>query len=97
MLQRIKTIRSYAGHARFLAECAELPVAYLARVQVEEIPSPYAYSPTVQILDHDGEAVVIFETNHKRYEVFAVPPQFLRFQTDQEAEDWHIRFRPAIA
>src|SRR3990167_2870792 len=91
-LKRVKKITSYAGHSRFLAECADEPVGYLARVQVEDIPSPYAYSPSKQILQWGDKKVVIFETSHRTYEVFEVPAQLLRFKTDDEATDWHIRF-----
>lgn len=75
-----------------LSECSELPVTWLARVQVEEIPSPYMYSPTVRILEYRGKQVIIFEVRHRRYEMFEVPANLLRFKTEQEAEDWHIRF-----
>jgi len=91
-MNRIKTIKSYTGLSRWLAEVADKPVAYLARVQVEEIPSPYAYSPVKEILDWNGRNVIYFETSHKRYEVFAVPPELLRFKTEDAATDWHIRF-----
>jgi hypothetical protein len=92
MLTKIKTITSHVGLQRWLLELSEDPVAWLARVQVEEIPSPYAYSPSKAIYDWNGRKVVWFETRHKRYEVFEVPATLLRFKTDAEATDWHIRF-----
>jgi hypothetical protein len=91
-MQRIKTINSHVGLARWLSEVAEAPIGFLARVQTEPIKSPYAYSPSVQILDWNGRSVIYFETAHKRYEIFEVPANLLRFATDQEATDWHIRF-----
>ena len=91
-LHCVRTIRSHAGHARWLAETDPRPVAWLARVQVEEIPSPYAYSPSVPILDWHGRAVVCFETHHRCYQVFEVPRELLRFKTDRAATDWHVRF-----
>lgn len=97
--KRIKRIRSYTGHARFLMDCAEETTHWLARVQLEEIPSPYTYSPSVPILRHIGSDdaaalgdVVIFETSHRCYDVFRVPPYLLQFPTDEAATDWHIRF-----
>ena len=88
-MQRIKTITSYAGHARFNAECT-LTGQYLAKSQVSYIRSPYRYSPSVQILRWHGVDVVWFETSHRRYEVFAVPADMRRFKSDQEATDFHI-------
>jgi hypothetical protein len=91
-MKRIKTIVSYRGLSRWLSEVSDTPVAWLARVQVEEIPSPYAYSPSVCVLDWNGRKVIYFETRHKHYEVFEVPAELLRFKSDQEATDWHVRF-----
>lgn len=96
MLTKIKTITSHAGHARFLSECELNPVGYLARSQVADIPSPYAYSPSKMILSWNGKQVVVFETRHKRFEVFAVPADMVRYATDVEATDAHIvSTRPA--
>ena len=91
-MTKIKTINSHVGLSRWLAELSEEPIAYLARVQVEDIPSPYAYSPTKDIWEWNGKAVVWFETRHKHYEVYEVQPELLRFKTEQEACDWHIRY-----
>ena len=90
-MKRIKTITSYAGHARFCAELTETG-KYLARVQCEDIPSPYRYSPSIEINRYHGRDVVWFETRHRRYEVFEVPKELLRFPSDEAATDWHIRF-----
>lgn len=92
-LTRIKTITSHRGYAAFLAECSEEPVAWLARVQVEEIPSPYAYSPTVAILERNGQRVCTFETAHRRYEAYTVPAEMLTFATEEAAADWHMRYK----
>jgi hypothetical protein len=97
-LPRIKTITSHPGLSRFLAECDQRDDGlceihgWLARVQVEDIPSPYASSPTKVIYCWHGKQIIYFETSHKRYEVFQVPAQLLRFDTDEKATDWHIRF-----
>lgn len=94
MLKRIKTIASYRGLAQWLAELENdgMPAAWLARVQVEEIPSPYAYSPTKPILVWQGRCVVYFETRHRHYEIFEVPATLLRFSDEEKATSWHIRF-----
>ena len=93
-MRKIKTITSYAGLHRWLDETTAgyEPLGFLARCQVEDIPSPYSYSPTKAILEWQGKPVVYFETRHKRYEVYEVPAELLRFKTDQEACDWHIRY-----
>ena len=91
-LERLRTMRSHQAHANIIAEMSKEPIGYLARCQVEDIPSPYAYSPTVLIWDWNGRPVVIFETAHRRFEVFAVHPELLRFATDDEATEWHIRY-----
>lgn len=81
-MKRIKTITSYTGLARWLAEVSDEPVTHLMREQVAHIPSPYAYSPTVLVWDWNGRNVVYFETRHKRYEVFEVPADMLRCKAD---------------
>lgn len=91
-MNRIKTINSHAGLCRWLSELSDEPIAYLARVQVEEIPSPYAYSPTKDIWDWNGRKVVWFETRHRHYEIFEVPATLLRFDSADKACDWHVRF-----
>ena len=96
-MQRIKTITSYTGLARWLAETSTEPIAWLARGQVDEIPSPYYASPTVSIHDWNGRAVIYFETRHRHYEVFEVPAELLRFKSDEEAADLHLLFCRAAA
>lgn len=90
MLKRIKKITSYTGHARFLAECEDTD-RYIARCDVADVPSPYRYSPSVEILRYQDKEVVWFETRHRHYEVFEVPRELLRFKSHDEATDWHVR------
>ena len=90
MLKKVKTITSHSGLARWLAETDETSL-YLARAQVKEIPSPYAYSPVKSIELWKGKLVVWFETRHKRYEVFEVPPEMLKFTDREQAVEYHIK------
>lgn len=71
-LKKIRTINSHVGYARYLAHTAEDSIGVIPRQA--DIPSPYRYSSEWVVFLHatDG-AVVIVETRHKHYEVFAVP------------------------
>lgn len=89
-LPRLKTITSYSGYARWIAETSDEPVAFLARAQVADIPSPYAYSPSKAIYEWKGKRVVSFETAHRRYEIFEVPADWTVFTSDAVATDHHI-------
>jgi len=86
----IKTIRSYAGHAQWIAEASEEPIAWLARFQTDPIPSPYAYSPVVAVWEWNGKVVICRETAHRKYQVFEVPADMPLFADEQDAEDAHI-------
>lgn len=89
-LPRLKTISSHAGYARWIAETSDEPVAYIARVSVADIPSPYAYSPCKAVYEWKGKRVVSFETAHKRFEVFEVPADWTVFPSDEAATNHHI-------
>lgn len=88
-MRKIKTIRSYTGLARFIAGCSEGPVAWLARSQVADVSSPYAYSPTKPVFAWGGRNVCWFEVRHKTFEVYEVPADMPRFKTDDEAATHH--------
>ncbi|MGO8865798.1 MAG: hypothetical protein ACLQME_04770 [Alphaproteobacteria bacterium] len=90
---RIKTLTSYRAHAQFLAECEDGMFGYLARVQVDDLKTPYAHSPTIAIKSWQGRPIICLETAHRRYEVFTISPDFLRFKTEPEAEAWHMSHR----
>lgn len=77
--KRIKTITSHVGLARFLDEAPDAGF-YIARD--ENIPSPYAYSPTHTVYAWKGKNVIVVETSHKRYEVFEVSPATPRLPRD---------------
>jgi hypothetical protein len=85
MLTKIKTIRTHVGLSRWLAEVSEEPIGYLARCQVADIPSPYAYSPTKPVWNWNGKDVIWSETKHRHYEVFEVPAEFGVFRTEEAA------------
>lgn len=87
MAKRIKTLTGYAAHARYLCSVSDEPVAWIARTA---IPSPYCYSPTHAIFQHDsGKRVFIVETRHRRYEVFTVTDERV-FDSDEAATDAYI-------
>ncbi len=75
-LQRIKRIKSHAGHARFLADLDGAPAGWIPRQP--DIPSPYAYSSEWIVFQHGKVPVIIVETAHRQYDVFAVPEQMIR-------------------
>lgn len=78
MPKPLKTIRSHVGHARFLAECDQDDQGEIVVVREvprqEDIPSPYAYSPEWQVYRWKGREVIVRETSHRCYMVFAAPP-----------------------
>lgn len=82
MLNRIKRIRSHVGHSRFLAECAD--THYIIPRQAD-IPSPYRYSPDHQVYGYKDGYIIIVETAHRCFDVFAVPPELLRSEPEQIA------------
>ena len=90
-MKRVKVVNGHSGMARFCAELGKC-VGYVARCQVEDIPSPYAYSPVKPVYLWDGKKVITFETKHLRHEVFDVE-DLLIFRTQREAENWHIKYR----
>jgi hypothetical protein len=80
MLQRLKRITSHAGYGRYLAECDDTPFVIPRQA---DIASPYAYSPEHSVYAYRGEIhVIIVETAHKRYDVFAVPEGLVQPRKD---------------
>jgi hypothetical protein len=89
-MKRILRITSHAGKARYLATLTDGWLGWIVRQK--DIPSPYAYSPTHGVY-HDPKrgAVIIVETSHKRYDVFAVDHDVTTiYATDQLATDAYI-------
>jgi hypothetical protein len=89
-LRRLAVMRSYVQHSAFCSELSEQPIGWLARCQVADIPSPYRYSPSIAIWKWHNLPIIWFETSHKTYEAFLVEPVMLRFDTDDDATDYHI-------
>lgn len=80
----LKSINSYTGYGRIISEFDEEPVGYIPRVQ--DIPSPYAYSPTDIVYKWNGKNVISRETKHKYYQVFEVPHDVKIYKKEDEAE-----------
>ena len=87
--QRLKVVRGHAGMARFCAELGR-DLGYIPR---QDIPSPYAYSPTHIVSDWQGQPVIVVETAHRRHEVFLVPPYTKIYRRDKDATDVYISER----
>jgi hypothetical protein len=76
MLKRLKRLSSYAAYARYLSECEDTPYEIPRQ---PDIPCPYRYSPTHTVYAYQGAVqVIIVETAHKRFDVFAVPEGLLQ-------------------
>lgn len=76
MLNRIKRIRSHVGHAQFLAECSPDHIGRIDRQK--DIPSPYVSSPDHLVFSWQGKPVIIVETSHRCFDVFAVPAEMVQ-------------------
>lgn len=95
-MKRILRITSHAGHSRYLREMPDEAIGWIPKQT--GIPSPYRYSATHLVYrDPTRGPVIIVETAHKRYDVFAVPPETRIFETDEEAQDAYMAARGALA
>ena len=86
-LPKVKTITSYTGHARFIAELDKFQIGFIPR---QPINSPYCYSPSHIVHQYKGMPVILVETKHKHYEVFKVSSLTI-YKTDKEATDIYIK------
>lgn len=66
--RRIKVVTGYSAQARLMAVLGD-PIGYTARL----MNGPYASGPTHVVYADHGIAVIIVETRHRRWEVFALP------------------------
>ena len=87
-MKKLKTINSHSGLARWLAEVDQKALGFAPRSVTKHIPSPYRYSPSVEVLSWKGKPVVWFEVAHKRYQVFEAPDVI--YPTDEEATRHHL-------
>lgn len=73
-ISKLKTITSHVGVSRFFDECTgrhgDRPIGCIPRR--DDVPSPYAYSPTWYVYDWHGVPVILREVSHKRYVVYQV-------------------------
>lgn len=86
MLKRILRVRGYTGLARYRASLAHNGdfIGWIPR----EVNSPYASGPSHGVLrDPKRGPVVIAETSHRCYDVYAVPEGTTIFATDDEATE----------
>jgi hypothetical protein len=80
MLDRIKRINSHVGYGRYLAACDDTPFVIARQT---DIPSPYASGPDHTVYAYQSiQHVIIVETAHKQYDVFAVPSTLLQPRED---------------
>ncbi len=90
-MQRIAVLTGYAADARWWAEAGET-VGYIPRQA--DIPSPYQYGPTHCVMLWREQRVIHVETQHRRYEVFALPDSMTVEPDEQSLLD---RLFPAAA
>lgn len=67
-LRRMKVVTGYAAHARLCAELSDDVLGYIPMM----VHQPYRFSSTHAVVAWQGQAVIVAETAHRRYEVFAV-------------------------
>ena len=93
-MKRLLRITSHAGHARYLATLPDGFAGFIART---DIPSPYASGPShADYADPKRGPVIIVETAHKRYDVFAVwTADVTIYATDELATDSFMAARKA--
>jgi hypothetical protein len=87
-MKRIKRITSHVGLSRYLSYVESTGKVIL---RVPSIPSPYAYSPDHQVYrDEQGRNVIVVETAHKQYDVFAVPADIPLLTPESENQEPYV-------
>lgn len=84
-MKRLKTITSYAGCARFWAECKS-QTRWMARNHCP-VRTPFSSGPSVAIVEWQGKPVWLAETSHKRYEVWEVDAGLVRNSVTEADEE----------
>lgn len=90
-MKRKKTLRSYAAHARFLAECGDKTM-WMARKHCP-VNERYRSGPSVAVMEWNGQWVWIAEPAHKTYEVWIIPVEKLH-ATEADANREQLGGRP---
>lgn len=67
-LRRMKAVTGYAEHARLCAEMSDEILGYIPMM----VHQPYRFSSTHAVVAWKGQAVIVAETRHRRYVVYAV-------------------------
>ncbi len=78
-MQRIKVIIGYSALARYHVNVGHKPIGYIPR---QPIRSPYCSGPSHVVWSCSGQPIIIIETKHRRYEVFAVPQSMIEPNED---------------
>lgn len=87
LMKRLLRITGYAARARYGAEISEDFIGWIPR----QIGSPYSSGPSHGVhTDQKRGSVIIVETKHRCYDVFAVPPEMKIYATDDEATEAYI-------
>lgn len=87
---KVKTITSHAGLSRWYGEVT--PYGWIPRTNIR---TPYASSPTHDVYLYRNEPVIVCETSHKRYEIYALDESETIYHTDEEATEAFIHMRHA--
>lgn len=79
MPKPLRTIRGHTAYARFLWDSGDMELDANGDLLIvreiprpKSVPSPYVYSETAIVHRYRGREVVISETCHNTYKVFAV-------------------------
>lgn len=68
-MKRVKVINGYTALSNWINFEAKQTGKTIARTN---LPSPYSYSPTHIVYSYKNQDVILVETRHRRYEVYAI-------------------------
>lgn len=81
-MKQLRVVRSHAEIGRIIAEFADESIGEIPRA----VTTPYASGPTHTVWDWKGQPVIVAETAHKVYRVFAVDQSQIRTPEQAETE-----------